>query len=81
MKVSVTIEDFDSFVKLLKELKGIGMLKKVPNKFNLSEEVFPLDIPIDADKVLEIIKNPMVKAKYGKAIDDILTNQALKVLG
>lgn len=81
MGIGIRIYDLGGFVKLLTKLKAAGMLKSIPDQFELDAEVFPMDIPLDEDKILDIIKKPVVKAKYGKDIDRVLTEQVLKLLG
>ncbi|MBO7452300.1 MAG: hypothetical protein J6U54_18380 [Clostridiales bacterium] len=81
MEFGIRIYSLAGFVNLLAKLKAAGMLKSVPDRFELDEGVFPLDIPLDGDKILDIIKKPVVKAKYGKDIDHVLTEQVLKLLG
>ena len=81
MNIGIRINNLNGFVDLLTKLKAKGMLKSVPDRFEMDEDAFPMDIPLDGDKILDILAKPVVKAKYGKDIDRILTEQVLKLLG
>ena len=81
--IALCIEDQGAFVSLLRGLKMIGMLKDVPNTITLTKDnaKFPIRIEISTDKIIDLINNPLVKSKFGKDIDRVLTEQTLKILG
>ena len=81
--IVLCIEDQGAFVSLLRGLKMNGMLKDIPNTITLTKEntKFPIRIEIGIDKVIDLINNPLVKSKFGKDIDRVLTEQTLKILG
>ena len=60
--------DLDTF---LTEAKKLGMLKDVDIK-NLSEDKFPIRIPVKMDAVFKAAGNPIVRKAFGKKIESVV---------
>ena len=81
MGIKLRIEDPASFVELMREMKRAGLLKDIPNEIILDEGIFPLDVPIDISKVLEIAGNPVIRKVFGKKMDTALSMAVLSLIG
>lgn len=81
MGIKLRIEDPASFVELMREMKRAGLLKDIPNEIILDEGIFPLDVPLDISKVLDIVANPVIRKVFGKKMDTTLSTAVLSLIG
>ena len=62
MNITIKINDQESWTELYRELKKCGLLQNIAEKDVIfGEEAFPIEIPVDAEGLLKMIGNPMVK--------------------
>ena len=72
MNIMLRINDRESWLELYWELKKCGMLTDVTVKdVTFGEDSFPMDIPIDAGKLLDLVRNPMMKP-FRKKVNETL---------
>ena len=81
MNIKLRIEDPVSCIELMREMKRIGLLRDISNEIVLRTDQFPMDIPIDAEKLLEMVNNPVIKKVFGKKMDTVLTTQVASIVG
>ena len=72
MDIKLRIENAESFVKLLVLMKANGLLKGMPNDVSFDDEMFPLDLALNVEKLIGMIGNPVVRKIFGKRIDTTL---------
>ena len=72
MDIKLRIENAESFEKLLVLLKANGLLKDMPNDVSFNDELFPLDLALNVEKLIGMIGNPVVRKIFGKRIDTTL---------
>lgn len=80
MNINLRIEDRDSLIELTERLKKAKLLKET-TKVSISDDCFPMDIPLDADKLLAILEKPMVGKVFGKGIGGTLTAHLEPIVG
>lgn len=79
MNVKLRIEDKLSMIELVSKLKKAGLLKE---EISLNGTDYPMDIPLDVDKLLSLTTNPIVGKVFGRKMETTLTanlKRALKV--
>ncbi len=80
-QVYLTIGDKQEFISFLAEAKKkTGLLKDISLEqvnYSLSENDFPVSIPISLDGVLNLCGNPILKKMFGKKVEDV-TRKYLK---
>ena len=79
MNIYLRIEDQRSLIELTERLKKAKLLKETV-KVPVSGHGFPMDIPLDADKLLAIVEKPMVGKVFGKGISNTLTAQMESIM-
>ena len=81
MAVKLKIESKKDWLSLYWDLWKGGLLKDVAIKdINLDEGAFPLEIPLEVEKLAELLGNPLLKA-CRKKIDISLHKSLEKVIG
>lgn len=81
MGVKLKIESKRDWLQLYWDLWKAGLLKDVSvHDINLSEKAFPVEVPLEVDKLAELLGNPLLKP-YKKKIDISLHNNLAKVIG
>lgn len=75
------IGSMEGLIQFIQDAKGVGLLKdisceKVKNL--LSEKEFPIHIPVEMDKLFDLMANPVVKKMFGKKIEDTAVRTILK---
>ena len=80
MNIYLRIEDRKSLEELVDRLKKAKLLKETV-KVSVSEDCFPMDIPLDADKLLAIVEKPMIGKMFGKGISGTLTAHLEPIVG
>lgn len=80
MGVMLRIEDAGSFIKLMRELKGSGLLRDIPNEITLDAGAFPMDIPLETEKMLEAAGNPVIRKAFGKKMNTVLTSYVAAIM-
>lgn len=65
----------DAFVK---EARKAGFLKEI--RIDISEDKFPIRVPVDIDGVLKVAANPLVKKMFGKKVETSVTMYLERVL-
>ena len=79
--VKLKIETKREWLELYWALWKGGLLKDVSiNDMNLSEDVFPIEFPIDFTGLVGLLNNPLAKP-YKKRIDLALKENLAKVIG
>ena len=79
MGITFRIEDMESFVKILRELRKKGFIKELPSDISLDDGRFPMIFEIDTEKLLSYTDSPIIKP-FNKKIDKILTKQIMKII-
>lgn len=80
-KIYLEIGSLESLVGFIESAKEAGLLKDVsPKKVEdlLSGKEFPVRVPVDLDKVLDVAANPVVRKIFGKKIEDTTVRTILK---
>ena len=80
MNIQLRIQDRRSMDELVERLKKAKLLSETI-EVAISEDCFPMDIPLDADKLLGIVEKPMVGKVFGKGICGTLTAQLRAITG
>lgn len=81
MGIKLKIESKEDWLELYRDLGKVGLMKGVSEKdINLSEEIFPIEVPLEIGKLVELLGNPMVKP-FRKKIDITLHENLAKVIG
>ena len=81
MGIKLKIESKEDWLELYRDLGKVGLMKGVSDKdINLSEEIFPIEVPLEIGKLVELLGNPMVKP-FRKKIDATLHENLAKVIG
>ena len=73
MKIFLQVDDEQTAIDLIREVKGkTGLLKDV-NLYSLKQALdrkqFPIQIPVDLDGLLKVAGNPLVKRIFGPKIE------------
>lgn len=81
MGLKLKIDNKRDWLNLYWALWKGGMLKDVSVKeINLSEDAFPVEIPVEIEGLVELLGNPLVRP-YRKKIDATLHENLSKVIG
>ena len=78
MNVVLRIEDKRSMIDLVNKLKGARLLGEINVPLNDLE--FPVDIPLDVEKLLELVSNPVVGKIFGKKMETTFTANLVRIL-
>ena len=81
MGIKLVIEDPESCIETMRELKRAGLLKDIPNEIMLDEDMFPVEIPVDVGKVLKKIENPVIRKVFGKQMDTAISMAIVSLTG
>ena len=76
MNIVLRIEDKKSMVELVNSLKEAKLLNANIPLCNLE---FPLDVPVDVTKLIEMAKNPIVGKIFGKKMETTLTANLVRI--
>lgn len=75
------IDSKREWLELFCTLWQAGLLEDVSvEDINLSEDCFPIEAPVEIDKLIELLRNPLVKP-YKRKIETSLRTNLAKVLG
>lgn len=80
-QIYLEIGSLESLVGFIESAKGAGLLKDIsPKKVEdlLSEKEFPVRVPVDLDKVLDVAANPVVRKIFGKKIEETTVRTILR---
>ena len=81
MRVSLDIEDRESWLELFRRLKKFGFLENISEDYiDLDEEQFPVQFFIDVDPILNALDNPIVRP-FRKKFDIGLSERIREVIG
>ena len=81
MGIKLKIESKEDWLELYRDLGKVGLMKGVSEKdVDLSEGIFPIEVPLEIGKLVELLGNPMVKP-FRKKIDATLHENLAKVIG
>lgn len=83
-EIYLTIGDKASLTSFVEEAKRkTGLLKDISMEMietSLSDDDFPMKIPVKMDGVLDVAANPILKKIFGKRMEDT-TKKYLKAMG
>lgn len=72
-QVNLEIESLDTLIAFIEDAKKVGLLKDISTeqvKISFSTKIFPIRVPVDLDAVIKVAGNKVVKAAFGKTIQD-----------
>ncbi len=77
--VKLKIDNQEELLEVYWKLQKAGLLGNVTVKdVTLPEEAFPIEVPLDLNPLLDLMRNPIVKP-FKKRIDVTLTKHVLDV--
>ena len=80
-QIYLEIGSLESLVCFIESAKEAGLLKDIsPKKVEdlLSGKTFPVRVPVDLDKVLDVAANPVVRKIFGKKIEETTVRTILR---
>lgn len=72
MNITLKINDRESWLELYREMRECGLLTNVmAEDVIFCEEMFPIEIPVDVESLMKLVRNPMVRP-FRKKMNDTL---------
>lgn len=74
-KIYISIDDPITLADILQEGRKNGLLKDIPSETisGLLRKDYPIRVPVELDRIMEMVGNPVVRKVFGSKFDKTLS--------